>query len=104
MAQVLFLYVSNESEEDTYEGIVDEVLGKIGSWYLGIAMAVTNCIANAAHLGVCAGLLHELIMYFFTGGVNYEYPILWYHKMVIIGIIGLIVLPLSFERNLNSLR
>jgi len=32
MAQVLFLYVSNESEEDTYEGIVDEVLGKIGSW------------------------------------------------------------------------
>jgi len=32
MSQILFLHVANESDEDTYEGIVDEVLGKYGSW------------------------------------------------------------------------
>jgi len=61
MAELLFIRVADKSYARTYDEIVEEILGKYGSFYLGISMSITLLLGNA-HLQVVSSILYEIIL------------------------------------------
>jgi len=62
MSQILFIRITEEINLKSYEEIVEHVLGKFGSFYLGISMCLCCLLLNAAHLNVVSHLLYEIIL------------------------------------------
>lgn len=62
MAELLFIRVADKSYARTYDEIVEEILGKYGSFYLGISMSITLLLGNAGHLQVVSSILYEIIL------------------------------------------
>jgi len=50
----------------SYEALVEQVLGKFGSFLLAFFIAISVLLANSSHIAVVAGLLHDLIEYYIS--------------------------------------